>query len=860
MKTIKEKLMFIPATGGAMFKDPQIFAARMRKILLTIGLGLALSSVTTFSSPAAGAGMMMLHGHVSAVVSKLPPKGQLPATTNLNLALGLSLRNREALTNLLQQLYDPASLNYHHYLTPEEFTAQFGPTEQDYQAVINFARASGLTVTGTHPNRMLLDVSGQAADIERALHVTLRIYKHPTEARDFFAPDVDPSVPAGLSIQDISGLDNYRRPHPKYKIKPATQPSSATANATPNAGSGPYGNYLGNDFRNAYVPGTSLNGSGQTIALVQFDGYYGNDIVAYETMAGRTNIPLRNVLIDGFSGAPTGNGGEVEVSLDIEMSVSMAPALAQIVVYEGDPYNFHPNDVLNRIATDNSARQISCSWGWTGGPSATTGQIFQQMAVQGQTFFTASGDSDAYPAGTVDSPYNFGAPSDSPYLTSVGGTTLTMSRAGGSWSSETVWNWGLVYGSAYDGVGSSGGYSSYYPIPSWQATVSMTLNQGSTTNRNFPDVALTADNVYVVADGGVGYNGVGGTSCAAPLWAGFTALVNQQATNNGLAAVGFINPAIYAIAKGANYSACFHDITTGNNTWSGSPTLFYAVSGYDLCTGLGTPNTNLISALAGTGGSTFTHISPPPPPYGTALSALNGGNPNGTWELFVQDDVIEDSGTNYNGWILTLTTASPVGQTADLALGPPAYTNTVAPGSTDTFSITITNCGPSASINIVVRDTLPNGFTFVSATPAVTRNGSQLTWALGNFDPDTGTNLTLTLTAPTNSVQGLPYNYAISSADTSDGNPADDSAYVYFIVASSARPQLSGSFMSANGTFHLTVNGQSGQEYIVQASTNLLFNWVPVYTNPSPFVSPFTFTDLNASIYPDRFYRVVTGP
>jgi hypothetical protein len=187
----------------------------------------------------------------------------------------------------------------------------------------------------------------------------------------------------------------------------------------------------------------------------------------------------------------------------------------------------------------------------------------------------------------------------------------------------------------------------------------MTLNQGSTTNRNFPDVALTADNVYVVADGGVGYNGVGGTSCAAPLWAGFTALVNQQATNNGLAAVGFINPAIYAIAKGANYSACFHDITTGNNTWSGSPTLFYAVSGYDLCTGLGTPNTNLISALAGTGGSTFTHISPPPPPYGTALSALNGGNPNGTWELFVQDDVIEDSGTNYNGWILTLTTARP---------------------------------------------------------------------------------------------------------------------------------------------------------------------------------------------------------
>ena len=537
----------------------------------------------------------------------------------------------------------------------------------------------------------------------------------------------------------------------------------------------------------------------------------------------------------------------------------MAPALAKIVVYEGDPYNFHPNDVLNRIATDNSARQISCSWGWTGGPSATTDQILQQMAVQGQTFFVASGDSDAYPAGTVDSPYNFGTPSDSPYLTSVGGTTLTMSGAGGAWSSETVWNWGL-YSSAYDGVGSSGGYSSYYAIPSWQANVSMTLNQGSTTNRNFPDVALTADNVFVIADGGIAYNGVGGTSCAAPLWAGFTALVNQQAISNGQAPVGFLNPAIYAIAASGNYTSCFHDITTGNNTWSGSPNLFYAVSGYDLCTGLGTPNgVNLINALAVGGSSSFTHISPPPPPYGTALSALNGGSPNGTWELFIQDDVIKDSGTNYNGWILTLNLASPVGQTADLALGPPTYTNTIAPGSTVTVPITITNCGPSASVNVIVRDTLPSGFTFVSATPAVTRNGSQLTWALGNFDPDTGTNLTLTLTAPTNSVQGLPYNYAISSADTSDQNPAEDFAYVYFIVG--ARPQLSGRFVSANGAFQFIVNGQSGQEYIVQASTNLIStNWVPIFTNPSPFVSPFTNYDSHASNYSDRFYRVITGP
>jgi len=864
MKMIKEKFMFLPAGGGEMFGYPQLFTARMRKFLLTIGLGLALSSVTTFSSSAAGAGLMTLHGHVPAGLSGLQPKGRLPAAANLDLAIGLPLRNREALTNLLREVYDPASPNFHHYLTPEEFTAQFGPTEQDYQAVIAFAKANGLAVDRAHPNRMLLDVSGKAADIEKALHVTLRTYQHPTEARDFFASDVEPSVPSGLSIQDVGGLDSYRRPHPNYKFKPATSTSSAPANATPNAGSGPSGNYMGDDFRNAYVPGTSLNGFGQTIALVQFDGYFSSDIVAYENLAGRTNIPLQNVLIDGFSGAPTGNGGEVEVSLDIEMSISMAPALAKVVVYEGDPdpQNFHPNDVLNRIATDNSARQISCSWGWNGGPSATTDQIFQQMAIQGQTFFVASGDSDAYPAGTVDSPYNFGTPSDSPYLTSVGGTTLTMSGTGGSWSSEVVWNWGLQ-DSRYDGIGSSGGYSSYYPIPSWQTNISMTVNQGSTTTRNFPDVALTADNVYVIADGGVAYRGVGGTSCAAPLWAGFTALVNQQATNNGLTAVGFINPAIYAIAAGTNYSACFHDITAGNNTWSGSPALFSAVSGYDLCTGLGTPNgTNLINVLVPTGTSPttnppLTHLSPPPPPYGSTLVGLNSGNPNGTWELFVMDDAMFDAGSISNGWILTLTTASPVGQAADLAVGPADNTVTVLPGSTNTFSMSITNYGPSISTNVIVEDTLPNGFAFVSATPPVTtRNGSQVLWALDNLAPNMGMNITLTLTAPSYAVNGR-YNYAIASSDTPDANPADDSSTVYVNVGSPPVPQF-GNVTVSNGKFILSITNSVST--IIQVSTNLInANWIPIFTNQLPF-APFLYTDLNTTIYPYRFFRAVPGP
>src|SRR5882724_9609055 len=118
--------------------------------------GLVLSGAAAF---AAGSGTVKLHGHVPAVVSQLQAKGRLSANTNLSLAIGLPLRNTAVLTNLLREIYDPSSTNYHRYLTPDEFTAQFGPTEQDYQAVSNFAKANGLTVTKTHGNRVLLGVN-----------------------------------------------------------------------------------------------------------------------------------------------------------------------------------------------------------------------------------------------------------------------------------------------------------------------------------------------------------------------------------------------------------------------------------------------------------------------------------------------------------------------------------------------------------------------------------------------------------------------------------------------------------------------------------------------------------------------------
>jgi hypothetical protein len=349
------------------------------------------------------------------------------------------------------------------------------------------------------------------------------------------------------------------------------------ARVVANDGSGTNGSYLGKDFRAAYAPGVTLTGSGQSLALVEFDGYYTNDITSYEKAAQLPAVPLQTVLL-GFNGKPGSENGEV--SLDIQMAMSMAPGLQKIVVYETGP-NSSPNDLLNRIATDQSANQINCSWTW-GTYDPGTDQIFQQFAAQGQSFFQASGDGGAY-VGAVD------APADNPWVTVVGGTTLTTS-AQGAWVSETVWNFG-------SGSASAGGYSTIYSLPSWQAGMDMSANLGSTSQRNIPDVALVADNIENIADSGQVYQ-ITGTSVAAPLWAGLIALANEQAAANGLPALGWLNPTLYALGKSTNYPKAFHDTTTGDNTTPASPNSYPATANYDLCTGWGTPTgSNTINLL-----------------------------------------------------------------------------------------------------------------------------------------------------------------------------------------------------------------------------------------------------------------------
>ncbi|MGA2787381.1 MAG: protease pro-enzyme activation domain-containing protein [Verrucomicrobiota bacterium] len=592
-----------------------------------LGVGLALFSALTLFAQTAP--RQYLRGHVPEAVSRLQPLGRFPGTNRLSLAIGLPLRNEAALDDLLRQIYDPASPNFRHYLTPEQFTEQFGSTEQDYQAVIDFAKANGLQVTATYPNRTLLDVSGSVAMIEKVFHVTLHRYQHPTENRTFFAPDKEPSVDLNVPLSHISGLDDFTIPRP-MSLRRHLLNSDATS-TPPASGSGPTNSYMGNDFRAAYAPGVTLNGAGQSVGLLELDGYYTNDITAYEKSNGLPNVTLTNILIDSFSGSPGGNNSEV--ALDIEVALAMAPGLSKIIVYEGtDSGSSQPVvDILNRMASDNLAKQISSSW--TIGDNSSYVAAYKQFATQGQSFFQASGDDGAFYSGIQES-------ADDTNVTLVGGTTLYTTGPGGTYVSETVWNWDSIG----EGPGGSGGGISLnnLPIPSWQQGINMTTNQGSTAYRNVPDVAMTADNIFIVADNGR-LEILGGTSAAAPLWAGFTALINQQVAALGKTnTVGFLNPAIYTIGNGPNYTADFHDIIAGNNTNTVVGKKYFAVPGYDLCTGWGTPNgINLINDLAspdffGVYPAGLTALGPVGGPFNASSQTFSLTNAGGTalnWSL-----------------------------------------------------------------------------------------------------------------------------------------------------------------------------------------------------------------------------------
>jgi len=792
-----------------------------------------------FASPTQAA-LQVLIGHVPHITKQLKPLRRLESGVQLQLTIGLPLQNSEQLTNLLEELYRPSSPNYRHFLTADEFANSFGPSVTDYQAVIAFAKAHGLSIQGTHRNRTLVDVTGSVADIERAFHIHMQVYQHPVEARTFYAPDVEPSLDLTTPVLAISGLDDYVRPRPRLHplLNPAIRPlGGGTGGGGGSGGSGSGGSYFGYDFLTAYAPNVTIMGEGQSIGLFELTGYAASDISDYLGETGLPGVPLQNILIDGFDGDDDNLDYAVEATADIEMAISMAPNLNSVLVYEGPtPLYTAPlgtnaiqyssttaqiNDVLNRMATDNLAKQLSCSYQMD--VNLSTMQIFQQFAAQGQSFFQASGDSGAFPA-SIDEP------ADNPYLTVVGGTSLSVDSSG-LWSSETVW---LTPASIDPILGdtpeeaSGGGFSLTYDIPWWQQGISMTANQGSTTMRNLPDVALVSDNIDLVfGNDAIGESFdfiVNGTSLSTPLWAAFMALVNEQAAANGQPPIGFANPALYAIGKSTNYNSCFHDITSGNNFSASSPAKYSATAGYDLCTGWGTMNgANLIQALLA---PPVENLSIAPP-----LGFTSFGPGGGPFTVTSQTYTLTNTGSKPLHWSLVNTSQW---------LNVSASSGTLNPGGPGA-TVTVSLSAQAGSFLIAHQ----SGNIVIANTTAGTLQNRQFDLYAGNGGFETGDFTDWTYTGDTN----LSFALAGDDVDVAGTSALGGEADELFVHSG-----LYGAYLGqwpADGSLSQTVSTTAGEQLLV----SFWLTSVPYQgaTSPNDFSAKWNGLQLFAQTNLDAF-------
>jgi kumamolisin len=724
----------------------------------------------------------------------------MPPAQSMRLDLVLPLRNQAGLDQLLKDLYDSSNPSYRHFLSVSEFTAQFGPSAETYNEVARFASAKGFQVVGGSRDGMDLQIEGPVRAVEAAFGVRMGIYQHPTENRTFYAPDREP-VAAGLAtpLWHISGLDNFSIPKPRlvrksdYALARGLNPDTVVSHAT--TGSGPAASFLGSDMRAAYYGGSALTGAGQNLGLLEYAGTDLADLNNYFKNTGQTNnVPLTLISTDGTSVNCVDNTGggfcdDTEQTLDMTQAIGMAPGLANLYFFVGSS----DTAILSAMTTHIPLPMtIGCSWGWTPSDPGTLDPFFQKMAAQGQSFFVASGDNSTWTASGKSAAW----PADDANVISVGGTDLITASAAGPWKSETAW------GDSGGGISPDG-----VAIPVWQQTggVINANNKGSNVLRNGPDVSANANfTFYTCANqGGCLANQYGGTSFAAPMWAGYAALANQQAAINGEPPVGFLNPAIYAIGLGVSYSADLHDITSGI---SGS---YSAVTGYDLVTGWGSPNgANLISGLLGATAPNFTISAAP-----GAVSVAQSGSGTSTVTTTVSG--------GFNAPISLSASGQPAGVTVTFSpaaiAAPGGGTSTVtmavaANAAVGSYTITVTGTGG----NIVQTATVTLN---VTAPPVFAISAAPVTVSVAQGGSGTST-VTTTVSGGFNapislSASGQPAGVTVTFNPAAIGAPGAGTSTMTMAVAANA----------AVGSYKITVTGTGGN--IVQTTTVTLNVTVP---------------------------------
>ncbi len=607
---------------------------RFIPVLLTVvaagSLSLYAAVPSRIKSVVSDARMVAQEGGVSPKVRGAVDQGRLAGEarlTELSINFLPSTAQQTALDALLQAQQDSASASYHKWLTPAQFGAQFGMSDDDLATVTAWLQSHGLQVSEVAPSRNAIHFSGTVAQVEQAFRTELHALSVNGEAR--FANTTAPMLPGAFAgtVGSVRGLNDFR-PKPHARASQTLVPYStngrklhADATPVPMTTDGTGIEYISpEDFAKIYnvnaLYNAGFNGSASyPIGIVGQTAIKAQDIADFRTSFGLTSNAPTTVLVPGTGTSAVNSTDDLaESELDLEWAGAVAPNTPIYFIYTGNSTSagYLSYDVFNALQYAIQTYTVggkplpilSISYGEcepsdTAADFATYESWFKQANAQGQTILSASGDDGA--AGcdySTTSRTSYAAtqglavdyPASSAYVTGVGGTSYSgdVTSLSTYWGSSNDTNYGNELGlfipstswnntpsttaaTSYGGLGASGGgVSSLWPKPSWQAGVAGIPSDGK---RDVPDIALNADPEHdgylVCINGGceganASFNVYGGTSVSAPAFAGILALAEQRLNTSE----GNLNPLLYGIAAGATgYSgnAAFHDITTGSN-------------------------------------------------------------------------------------------------------------------------------------------------------------------------------------------------------------------------------------------------------------------------------------------------------
>ena len=616
-----------------------------RHALTAASLALTLASIAPaqqdrISGPIDQSRRIELRGSVSTLAQPKQDRGPVEAFFNLHwmtLVLKPAETQRAELDQLLEHQQDPTSSDFRKWLTPEQYADRFGASPNDIAQISAWLKAQGFTVESTARGRDWIAFSGSASRVEAAFQTA--VHRYEVDGEMYFANSMEPSIPAALEplVQALLGLDDF--PKSSQSLHPAITLPNGLITLAPDDLQTIYGVHR--------LHQAGIDGTGQKIAILGQTAVNVADMQAFRQRYGMNAATIQMVQ----TGPDPGMNPNFlsEAALDLEWSGAMAPNATLVYVYSKDP-----NIAVFHAIDQNLAPVLSDSFGICeevvpAAVSASYESEAKKANSMGITWVVATGDTGAancdHPAPFATQGLAVSFPSNLPEVTAVGGTEFnegtgadafwgaTNDANGGSAQSyipEMAWN-----DSTYIGYMSSGGggVSRVFPKPSWQSGPGVPSDHA----RDLPDIALAAGNghdPYNIVSGGQ-LMGVGGTSAAAPVFAGMLALLNQSLAAGG---AGNINPVLYRLAQST--PSVFHDIVAGNNMVPCEPESpncvngqlgYSAGPGYDLATGLGSVDAyNLVMEWNGTpaGTPSVTSLAPSTITAGGAsfMLTVNGSN------------------------------------------------------------------------------------------------------------------------------------------------------------------------------------------------------------------------------------------